>query len=99
MRDGMPAGLLPDAAAAALATLGGALAVAEQLGGDAGPALLDAAREAFTRSMRTAAFCAAAVLASTAVVCALVLRNVRPGSDQGGGAPDDEGAASVPAAA
>jgi DHA2 family multidrug resistance protein-like MFS transporter len=96
MHDAIPAGVSPEGAAAARATLGGAVDVAGQLAGAAGSALLDAAREAFTQAMRTAAAVAAAVLAVTAAACAVALRNVRPGTEHDGSPPDD---AAVPAAA
>jgi MFS transporter, DHA2 family, multidrug resistance protein len=75
----IPAGVPPDAAAAARATLGGAVVVAGQLPERAGAALLFGAREAFTQALQLTAAGGAAVLALTAVVCALTLRRVRAG--------------------
>ncbi|HYV68111.1 MAG TPA: hypothetical protein VE964_17850, partial [Myxococcales bacterium] len=49
MADAIPPGVAPEAAEAARATLGGALAVAAQLPEQAGAALRAAAREAFTQ--------------------------------------------------
>ncbi|MFO1288678.1 MAG: hypothetical protein U1F49_20530 [Rubrivivax sp.] len=51
----LPAKLPPAASEAALATIGGAAASARALGGSAGAALLEAARDAFTVSMQAAA--------------------------------------------
>ncbi|MEV7082832.1 MFS transporter [Streptomyces sp. NPDC093516] len=57
-------------------TLGGALAVAEQLPGRAGDALAATAREAFTSGMNGAALAGAAVLLGAAVFAALTLRRI-----------------------
>ncbi|MFF0788749.1 MFS transporter [Streptomyces spiralis] len=57
-------------------TLGGALAVAGQLPGRAGEALVTAARAAFTDGMRGAAIAAAAVLVVAAIAAATTLRRV-----------------------
>ncbi|MBA2809190.1 MFS transporter [Streptomyces sp. KM273126] len=65
------------AAEPARETLGGALAVAEQLPGRAGDALAAAAREAFTSGMHGAAIAGALVLLGAAVAGAVVLRGVR----------------------
>ncbi|MEW2404357.1 MFS transporter [Streptomyces sp. NPDC046862] len=58
-------------------TLGGALAVAEQLPGRAGDALAAAAREAFTSGMHGAAIAGAVVLLGAAVVAGAALRRIR----------------------
>ncbi|MFJ9128564.1 MFS transporter [Streptomyces sp. NPDC102340] len=71
-RHGVPA----DAPAAAHETLGGALAVAGQLPGDAGRALTAAAREAFTNGMQAAAIAGAVVLLAAAVLSVATLRKV-----------------------
>ena len=55
MAQTMPVGLSPEVTEAATATLGGAVAVAQQLGGGVADALLDAAREAFLRGLRLCA--------------------------------------------
>ncbi|MFD5159791.1 MFS transporter [Streptomyces hawaiiensis] len=57
-------------------TLGGALAVAEQLPGRAGDALATTAREAFTSGMNAAALAGAALLLGAAVLAAITLRRV-----------------------
>jgi DHA2 family multidrug resistance protein-like MFS transporter len=80
MADAVPAGVPPEAAEAARATLGGALAVAAGLPAQLGAGLLGSAREAFTQGLQlTAVICAAVVLA-TAVPAALLLRRVGAGS-------------------
>ena len=80
MADAVPAGVPPEAAEAARATLGGALAVAAGLPAQLGAGLLGSAREAFTQGLQlTAVICAAVVLA-TAIPAALLLRRVRAGS-------------------
>lgn len=68
------AGVPSDAALVARSTLGGALAVASQLPGGAGAALLDAARSAFADAFQVAAGCSAVIVAATAVAAAWVLR-------------------------
>ncbi|MBC2867529.1 MFS transporter [Streptomyces mexicanus] len=58
-------------------TLGGALAVAGQLPGQAGRDLAAAAREAFTHGMQGAALAGAAVLVVAAAVAGTALRRIR----------------------
>ncbi|MGW0736855.1 MFS transporter [Streptomyces sp. NPDC002851] len=87
---GMPAG----APAAARETLGGAVAVAGELPGRSGTALLAAAREAFTTGMHVAALAGAGVLVAAAVLAAVTLRRAGAGASGGEtGAPEDEPAA------
>ncbi|MFC7017346.1 MFS transporter [Streptomyces viridiviolaceus] len=75
---------IPDSAPApAHETLGGALAVAEQLPERAGDALLASAREAFTQGMQGAAVAAATVLAAAAVLASVTLRRVRAREESG----------------
>ncbi|NYI05462.1 MFS transporter [Allostreptomyces psammosilenae] len=81
----MPAGLPPEAAEAARETLGGAIAVSEQLPGALGDAVTHAAREAFTSGMHAAAIGAAALMVVAAVLSTALLRGARPGT------PDPEG--------
>ncbi|MEV0117485.1 MFS transporter [Streptomyces sp. NPDC050844] len=73
-RADIPAG----APAEAQETLGGALAVAQQLPDRAASALAEAAREAFTSGMHVAALSGAAVLLIAAVLAAATLRRVTP---------------------
>jgi MFS transporter, DHA2 family, multidrug resistance protein len=75
MADAVPGGVVPAAADAARATLGGALAAAERLPGALGAALLGPAREAFTDGMRlTMAICAVVIMAMVPVGVALLRR-------------------------
>jgi MFS transporter, DHA2 family, multidrug resistance protein len=75
MADGNIVSVPPEAAEAARATLGGALAVAERLPNAAGAVLLGFAREAFTFGMQlTMIICAVAVVATAAVASVLLRR-------------------------
>jgi len=74
--DGIP----PEAAEAARDTLGGAVAVAEQLPGP-GAALLDTARKAFTDGLQVTAMTSAVVVIGMAVMVMVLLRHVRPASE------------------
>jgi EmrB/QacA subfamily drug resistance transporter len=79
-----------DAAALARDSIGGAIAVAQQVGGSAGEAITAAARSAFVEGMGLAALIGAAVAVGGAVVAALWLRTGRgrgdPRLDEPGGA-------------
>ncbi|HWM84362.1 MAG TPA: MFS transporter [Kofleriaceae bacterium] len=81
MAEVVPAGVPAEAAEAARATLGGALAAAERLPAHLGGALLGPAREAFTQGLQLTAVISAAVVIATAILAALLLRRVRAGSD------------------
>ncbi|MEV0221505.1 MFS transporter [Streptomyces sp. NPDC050704] len=73
---------IPDSApAVAHETLGGALAVAQQLPDRAGDALATAAREAFTSGMQAAAIAGAVILLAAAALAAATLREVRVRED------------------
>jgi len=67
----LPAGVPDETAQAALATIGGAAAGAQALGGPVGEDLLAAAREAFTLSLQVAAVAGAAIVA---LACVLTVR-------------------------
>ncbi|MER6175048.1 MFS transporter [Streptosporangium sp. NPDC001681] len=69
--------LPPEYAEAARETLGGAVEVAARIPGEAGAALLDVARSAFTDGMHLAALLGAACMALTALLTVLLLRPVR----------------------
>jgi MFS transporter, DHA2 family, multidrug resistance protein len=75
----MPKGILPEAAAAARDTLGGAVAVAARLPVPVGEELLHAARGAFTHAMEVTAIISAAVALAMAIAAALLLQ--RAGAD------------------
>jgi DHA2 family multidrug resistance protein-like MFS transporter len=77
--DAVPAGIPADAAEAARATLGGAVAVAGQLPGQLGSALVDAAREAFIRGLRLTAAISVAGSLALAAFTILALRKPRTG--------------------
>jgi DHA2 family multidrug resistance protein-like MFS transporter len=71
-------GLAPRAAAAARDTLGGAVAVADRLPGQAGQALLAAARQAFTQGLHVAFAVSAAAVLAAGVLAAIQLRRLQP---------------------
>ncbi|MBK1784381.1 MFS transporter [Prauserella cavernicola] len=75
-----PAGLPPEAAAAAQDTLGGAMAVAGQLPGETGAGVVETAHEAFVSGMHTTSVIGGLILAAVAVFAAVLLRKVRPTS-------------------
>jgi DHA2 family multidrug resistance protein-like MFS transporter len=78
MADTIPDGLSPDLARAARATLGGAVATASQLKGEAGPELINAARNAFIQGLRLCAAISAVGSLGLAVFVAVLLRRLRP---------------------
>jgi len=75
--DAVPAGLPPEAAAAARATLGGATAVAGRLPDQVGAELLEAARQAFGHAFELTAGMNAVLAIATAILAAVLLRGVR----------------------
>jgi DHA2 family multidrug resistance protein-like MFS transporter len=81
MADAVPAGVPPGAAEAARGTLGGAVAVAEQLPAQLGAELLLTAREAFAQAFDLTAAISAIVAMATAIMAAVLLRQVRIGSE------------------
>jgi DHA2 family multidrug resistance protein-like MFS transporter len=95
MADTLPAGIPADAAAAARQTLGGADAVAGLLPDGLGVALSRIAEQAFVDGLRTTALVAATVLAITAVVVTVLLRDVP--ADAVVHAEEDEDAVEAPA--
>jgi DHA2 family multidrug resistance protein-like MFS transporter len=78
LEDAIPAGVPAEQAETARDTLGGATEVAAELPDEAGAALLDTAREAFTQGFQVTAITGAVVMAALAVFVAIVLRDVRP---------------------
>ncbi|MGW8395235.1 MFS transporter [Streptomyces lydicus] len=89
MDDALPAGLPSGAADAARETLAGAAAVAGELPGRAGEALLATARTAFTDGLQTAVLVAAGVMALAAALTIALLRGLRTTEGEG---PDGAGA-------
>jgi DHA2 family multidrug resistance protein-like MFS transporter len=79
---GLPAGIPADAAAAARDTLGGAVAVAGQLPGQLGAAVLGVARDAFVQGMQVAATISAVLAVAVAILAVVMLRNVGSGADR-----------------
>ena len=71
----LPAGVAPDVAAAAMATLGGAVAAAQANPGPTGDALLNVSRAAFTASMQFTSVLAMLIVVAASVVSARILRN------------------------
>ena len=71
----LPADVPAEAAAAARDTLGGAVAVAEQLPDRLGVAVLEAAREAFVRGMQLSSVIAAVVALGFAILVEVMLRD------------------------
>jgi MFS transporter, DHA2 family, multidrug resistance protein len=71
----VPAAVPPDVAEAARATLGGAVATAGQLPGQLGPAVIDAAREAFIQGLRVTAAISVVGSLALAVFTLVTLRN------------------------
>ena len=79
MAASMPSGLPPEAAEAARATLGGAIAVAEQLPERVGAALIVPAHAAFVQAFQLVAIvCAGVVL----VLAVLVMMRMRSATDK-----------------
>jgi DHA2 family multidrug resistance protein-like MFS transporter len=74
----LPQGLPADVRTTAADTLDGAVGVAAQLPSDAGAAVLDAARAAFTSGLNLGAATAAAIAAFAAILAASRLRHVPP---------------------
>ena len=72
----LPAGIPPEAAAAARDTLGGAAGAAAELPGDVGTDLLEAARLAFTNGLRLTAAISAVLSIGVAIIASILLRTV-----------------------
>ncbi len=79
--DAVPAEVPAEAASVARDTLGGAIEVAGRLSGQAGSALIDAAREAFNQGFHLAAGISAVVSIGLAVLIVMMLRNVSAATD------------------
>jgi DHA2 family multidrug resistance protein-like MFS transporter len=74
--NGLPAGVPSGAAAAARDTLGGAVAVAQQLPDPLGLALLNVARDGFVQGLHLAAAISAVIAIAAAIVVMILLRRV-----------------------
>jgi len=77
----IPAGVPPEAAAAARETLAGALVVAERLPAQLGSALADAARGAFIAGLQLAVGISAILALGLATFVLIMLRRMRTGSE------------------
>jgi MFS transporter, DHA2 family, multidrug resistance protein len=84
LTDAVPAGVPPQAAAAARDTLGGVMAVVGQLPGRSGVELLDAARQAFTQGLQLTFAVSAAAAVGTAILVVSLLRHIGAGSEREG---------------
>jgi len=98
LADALPAGVPTQAAVAARDTLGGAVAVAQQLPAGLGAALLAASREAFTTGLQVTAGISAVVAVGIAVLATVTLRHVPATSGAGPAEPGEPAAAQVGAA-
>jgi MFS transporter, DHA2 family, multidrug resistance protein len=79
--EAFPDGIPSEAAEAARDTLGGAVSVADQLPSQLATELLDTAREAFTQGLQVSAIMSATIVLGMAILTAVLLRHVRPGSE------------------
>ena len=92
----LPAGLSTDAATVALATLGGAVSVAQTLDGTTGPALIGAARSAFTDALQLVAVFGAVIVVTASGLAARMLR--RSGTTVASTAPAERSGSPPPTA-
>jgi DHA2 family multidrug resistance protein-like MFS transporter len=83
MTNAMPNGVPADVGEIARGTLGGATAVAEQLPGQLGAALLGTARDAFVQAFVTTAAVNAVLVLATAVAATLMLRRHQASRESG----------------
>jgi MFS transporter, DHA2 family, multidrug resistance protein len=77
VEDALPAGASTDAAEAARDTLGAAVAARDELPGELGERLIDAAQEAFTEALQIAAALSAAVALTAAILAGTLVRRLR----------------------
>jgi DHA2 family multidrug resistance protein-like MFS transporter len=76
----LPADVPPEQASTARDTLGGAVAAREELPDPVGSELVEVAREAFTLGLKVSALLSAVLATASAVLAAVLLRNVRTAS-------------------
>jgi MFS transporter, DHA2 family, multidrug resistance protein len=93
--DGIPAAVPAEQAQTARDTLGGAVAVAQELPAGLANQVLSAAKEAFTQGFQVVALSSTILAAAAAVLAVLLLRNVRAGPVLEGQAAAAPGAAPV----
>ena len=95
LADALPAGVPTEAAVAARDTLGGAVAVAQQLPAGLAAALLAASREAFTTGLQVTAGISAVVAVGIAVLATVTLRHVPATSEAEPAEPSEPTAAQM----
>jgi MFS transporter, DHA2 family, multidrug resistance protein len=83
--DAVPDGVPQAAVNVARDTLGGAISVAQQLPGDLGRGLVDAAHTAFTHGFHISAGIGAVIALGMGVLVGVVLRDVKTGAEPGDG--------------
>ncbi|MCH8543752.1 MAG: MFS transporter [Alcanivorax sp.] len=76
LQDTLPGDLSAEMTIIAMDTLGGALNIAEEIGGAEGEAVLAAARNAFSLALHTNAWIGAAIVTGTAVLTAVLLKHL-----------------------
>jgi DHA2 family multidrug resistance protein-like MFS transporter len=79
MEAGIPSGVPPETADAALDTLGGAVAVASKLPAETGVPLLDAAKHAFVAGVELSAVIGGILAIMTAAITLAILRKAKGG--------------------
>ena len=87
--EALPAGVPADAAAAARDTLGGAVAVAQELPARLGATVLGVAQDAFVAGMQVAAALSGVIAVGVAILAIAVLRDVRTGGHEPEAADDE----------
>jgi DHA2 family multidrug resistance protein-like MFS transporter len=87
---GLPNGVPAEAAATARDTLGGAVAVARELPGELGAAVIAVARDAFVQGMQVVSTISAVLAVGVAILAVVMLRNVGSGEDREAALDGDE---------
>jgi DHA2 family multidrug resistance protein-like MFS transporter len=77
----LPPGIPPESVQVAMETLGGAVAVAEQLPPQLGAALLDISRSAFVQGLRVISLIGVGIMLFLTIMTGIALRNVKPGGE------------------
>ena len=86
---GLPAAVPAEAAATARDTLGGAVAVAQELTGEVGTAVTEIAQGAFVQGMQVVSMLSAALAVGVAILAVVMLRDVGSGEDREAAADSD----------
>jgi DHA2 family multidrug resistance protein-like MFS transporter len=82
MEASMPAGLSPDAAESARATLAGAIQVTREIGGSSGDRIAEVARQSFVESLAHVSWISATLVIATTIITLILLRRM-PAANQG----------------